>query len=114
MLSHLFFHHKQPRPKFGGWAFLILVGVFAWYAQIHPVFGLTGLGTVLVVATILVELNRKLIWENYRKLYKQRKSMRSIWLEPHPFVYELNVRVLMPILGLLGVWCLWAAYLLSI
>ncbi len=112
MLSHLFFHKPEPKPQMGSWVFLVLIVLFGGLTQVQPVIGLTGLGTTLVVMSLLIELNRHVIWRGYEKAYKKHRR-KNIWLEPNPVVYRLNVGVLIPTLGILGAFCLWVAYTLS-
>lgn len=112
ILSHLFTRHKTPAPKFAPGLFLGLIVVFAFLGQIKPLFGLVGLGTTLLVAGVLVELNRQRIWDDYRKNYKKNKRNASTWTQPNQVYYTINVAFLWPFIIFLGVVCLWAAYVL--
>src|SRR5476649_964098 len=97
-----------PSPHFGQGLFLVGIIVFGWLALNRPVFGLTGLGVVLIFAATLVELNRELIWKGYLKRYK--KWGKGRWHEPLNAYYQINVYVLWPLIFLLGVGSLVAAY----
>jgi hypothetical protein len=111
MFQHLFHRHKTPQPRFGQLVFLLLIGVFVIILQSRPVLGLTGLGTTLVIAAALVELNAERIWTDYKKVYKKSKGWRGRFTAPDPRYYQLNVYFLWPFIGLLGIVALWAAYL---
>jgi hypothetical protein len=113
MLLSGFFHPKVPAPRFAPGLFLALLAVFAILGQDKPVVGLVGLGTTMLVAGILVILNRKRIWETYRKQYKKTRGL-ALWLTgPAEIWYTVNVWVLWPSIVLLGVFCLYAAYSLA-
>ncbi len=113
MFSKLFHRHKTPEPQFGQWLFLVLIFVFVIITQVKTVVGLAGLGATLVIGATLIELNATRIWETYRKSYKKSKGLKGPWSEPKPLYYTLNVYVLWPVVGLLGVASLWAAYYLA-
>jgi hypothetical protein len=105
--------HKTPRPRFAPGVFVGLVAIFAILGQTKPVIGLAGLGTVLVVTAALVEVNRQLIWENYRKSYRQRRGLKGLWTKPNQTYYNINVMFLWPFIIFLGLICLWVAYSLA-
>ncbi|HSE61952.1 MAG TPA: hypothetical protein VLA88_06735 [Candidatus Saccharimonadales bacterium] len=113
MFSKLFFRHKLPEPNFGPWLFTILVVVFAFLMQVKPVLGMAGMGTVCIVSSVLVLLNRERIWENYKQTYKSNIALRSFWHEPKREYYAINVYFLWPLVGLAGVALLVIAYQFS-
>lgn len=113
MFSKLFHRHKTPEPNFAQGLFLALIFLFVIITQVKPAVGLAGLGATLIIGAVLIELNAARIWETYRKAYKKNKGMQGVWSEPKKLYYDLNVRVLWPIVGALGVGCLWVAYLLN-
>ncbi len=94
--------------------FLVLILIFTVLTFSRPVVGLTGLGVVAIIMAFIIEFNRDRIWESYRKNFKKEKGIRGWWSEPNKLYYNLNVYVLWPLIGLLGVACLWAAYNLNI
>lgn len=113
LISHLFTRHKTPAPRYAPGLFLGLVVAFGVLGQTKPVVGLAGLGTVLIVTGVLIELNRVRIWDNYRKTYKKQKGLANIWNKPSPIYYTINVAFLWPFIVFLGVVCLYAAYMLQ-
>jgi len=113
LISHLLTHHKTPQPRFAPGVFLGFILAFVMLGQSSPVFGLAGLGTTLVVAGVLVELNRQRIWDNYAKSYRKLKGYKGIWTKPSPVYYTINVLFLWPLIIFLGFVCLWAAYALN-
>jgi hypothetical protein len=112
MLSRLFMRHKTPQPRYAQGMFFGLVLAFGVIAQIKPIVGLTGLGTVAIIAAALIELNRVRIWDDYRKYYKKHKGVLGLWSEPKKIYYTLNVSFLWPFVACLGVLCLYVAYTL--
>ncbi|HEX3081883.1 MAG TPA: hypothetical protein VHQ86_01375 [Candidatus Saccharimonadia bacterium] len=115
-ISSLFSHftrRKVPAPKFAPGLFLGLLAAFTLLGQDKPVVGLTGLGTTLIAGGVLVELNRQRIWEDYRKQYKKAKGLSGLWSKPDPIYYTINVVFLWPLIVVLGIGCLWAAYVLG-
>lgn len=116
LISNLITHFSRrhpPAPKFAPGLFVGLLAAFTLLGQTRPVFGLAGLGTTLVAAGCLVELNRQRIWEEYRKRYRKMKGISSLWSKPDPIYYTLNVVFLWPLIIILGILCLWAAYVLG-
>jgi hypothetical protein len=90
--------------------FMLLILIFAGLTFLNPVVGLVGLGVVSVVMAIVIEINRDYIWSSYRKEYKKSLGIRGWWSEPNKLFYQLNVYILWPLVGLLGLTCLWAAW----
>jgi 1,4-dihydroxy-2-naphthoate octaprenyltransferase len=113
LISNLFVNHKNPQPRFAPGLFIFLLAIFVIMGQFKPVMALAAIGTTLVVGAILVELNRKRIWDDYRKSYRKLAGLSGWWTKPNPIYYTLNVMFLWPFILLLGVICLWAAYALS-
>jgi hypothetical protein len=113
LLSGLFLRHKIPAPHFLPGLFLASLAVFVLLGQTKPIVGLVGLGTTSVIAALLVEANRKRIWEEYRRTYRKQKGFRGVLSAPNPLYYTINVTVLWPFILLLGIACLYAAYILG-
>jgi hypothetical protein len=113
LISNLFVRQKTPAPCFAPVLFLALLVLFAILGQTSPVVGLTGLGTTAIITAVLVEVNRKRIWDTYKKNYKKQKGMSGVLSKPNHIYYSINVRVLWPFILFLGLICLWAAYTLS-
>jgi len=114
MLSKLFRHHRSTKPRYYAQGlFFGLFLLFAVVAQIKPVFGLVGLGTLAILAAGVVELHSQRIWDEYRKGYKKQRRFTGIWHEPKEIYFQLNVYVLWPLVALLGALCLWAGYRLA-
>ena len=113
LVSNLLRRHKTPGPRFAPGLFLGLLVVFAVLGQTNAVFGLTGLGVTLVATGTLVEINRQRIWDNYRKSFRKTKGLRGFWTQPDPVYYTLNVVFMWPLIIVLGVFSLWAAYILG-
>ena len=113
MFSHLFHYHASPRPHFAPGLFVGLIVVCLVLGQSKPIVGLAGLGVVLIVAAVLVEVNRATIWEGYVKEYKKNKRMHGVWNQPLKIYYTINVALLWPTVLLLGCLALTAAYVLA-
>src|SRR6202050_3784091 len=110
LISILSVRHKVPPPRFAPGFFLALLVIFIALGEFKPIFGLVGMGTTLVVASVLVELNRNRIWELYKKTHKHKAGRLGFWTRPDPVYYNVNVMLLWLALFVLGVVCLWAAY----
>lgn len=113
LVSHLFVRPKTPGPRFAPGLFMGLVAGFSILGQSKPVFALAGLGVTLVVAGSLVILNRRRIWDTYRKSFRKTKGLKGMWTRPDPIYYTMNVVMLWPFIVFLGIVCLWASYVLS-
>ena len=113
VLSNLFVRHKKPQPQFAQGLFLGLIVAFTIVGESKPIVGLAGLGTTLIVAAALVELNRQRIWEDYRKTYRKRKGLAGMWTEPNMVYYTINVAFLWPFIAFLGVTCIFTAYMVA-
>jgi len=81
--------------------------------QAQPIYGLVGIGTVLIVASVIVELNRQRIWDQYNKTYKKQAGVVGLWTKPNHVYYTINVAFLWPFILFLGICSLYAAYILS-
>src|SRR5882724_10660911 len=106
MFSRLFY--RRLEPNFVPQLFIILLIFFAVVTQTKLAVGLTGLGTVALIVSILVEANRRRVWDDYVASYK-KSHYHSRWHEPKRLYYLLNVAVLWPAVALLGLYCLWLA-----
>jgi hypothetical protein len=113
LISNLFVHHKVPQPRFAPGLFVGLIALFILMGEAKPLVGLVGIGTTAIVAAVLVEVNRVRIWETYRKSYRKQKGLKGLWTEPTTTYYLINVVILWPLILLLGVLCLYAAYILG-
>lgn len=113
LLSNLFTRHKTPPPRFAPGLFLGLLVVFVLLGQSKPIVGLVGIGTVLIIAAVMIEVNRQRIWDDYKKNYRKKAGTSGLWTKPNHVYYTLNVAVLWPVILLLGVVCLYAAYMLG-
>jgi hypothetical protein len=64
---------------------------------------LTLIGTGLVLIAMLVELEHRVIWKNYRRHYHPHKNkFVDALIRPNKWVYALNVYVLWPLVFVLG------------
>jgi hypothetical protein len=113
LISNLFVKHKQADPRLTPAIFLGSLAVFTLLGQSRPLLGLMGIGVTVIIAGILVELNRYTIWDTYRKSYKKEKGLKGLWVEPNRIYYNLNVYFLWPFVVFLGILCLYTAYWLS-
>ena len=113
MLSRLFMHKSMPQPHFAAHIFIVLIAVFTILIQLRPAVGLAGLGTTVLLAAALIEVNRDRIWETYRAEYKRRRQLKGLWHEPNRIYYTINVYMLWPFVAFLGAVCLAVAYLLG-
>jgi len=60
-------------------------------------------GSGLVLAALFVEIEHKIIWNNYKKHYHPHKNRFFDKLfRPNKLVYRLNVYVLWPLVIILG------------
>lgn len=113
LISHLIVRHKTPGPRFAPALFMVLLVGFTLLGFMKPIFGLTGLGTTMILAGSLVIVNRQRIWDNYRKGYRKSKSLKGFWTQPNSVYYNLNIAFLWPFIVFLGLVCLWTSYMLS-
>ena len=91
-------------------AFVVLGILFLTIMNAKPVVGLSGLGAVLVLSALLVEANKDRIWEGYVENYKHNKAEM---MEPSRLYYRLNIYVAWPLVFLLGLASIYAAYILA-
>jgi hypothetical protein len=108
----MFFHRNQKRSaKFVQWAFLDLVVVFAAIGVYKPAVGLAGIGAVLILASLIVLANKNYIWEGYKKNYKKSSNALVERLSrPTELARQLNVYVVWPLIFVLGLLAIYAAY----
>ncbi len=110
----MLFHRSAPKARFAGWAFFGLLLLFSSISLARPAAGLAGLGAVLVLGATLVEVNRDMIWQAYKKSYKKSKNPWSeYWNKPNELYNALNVYVIWPSVFLLGLAAIYAAYIVS-
>lgn len=111
----MLFHKARPRARFASWSFLALLVLFAAISTQKLAVGLTGLGAVLIICSLLVEANKERIWTDYKKNYKYSKNdlFPKSWSEPKEAYYRLNVYVVWPIVFVLGLAAIYAAYLIA-
>lgn len=96
----MLFHHRTRKARFAEWSYLALLVLFAVIYTYSPSAGLAGMGAVLVLGSLLVEANKELIWESYKKGYKAKNS--SLWSKPDPLYYKLNVYLVWPLVFVVG------------
>jgi hypothetical protein len=113
LVSNLFVKHKRSDLRLAPATFIGLLSVFVILGQSKPLIGLVGIGVTVILAGVLVELNRERIWDTYRKSYKKVKGLKGLWVEPNRVYYNLNVYFLWPFVLFLGILCLYAAYVLA-
>ena len=113
LLQNLFIRPKTPPPRFAPGLFLGLLVVFVLLGQTKPIVGLAGIGTVLIIAAVMIEINRQRIWDDYKKSYRKQAGKSALWTKPNHLYYTINVAVLWPVVLLLGAVCLYAAYMLG-
>lgn len=111
----IFFHPqtKTPQPRLGGWAFALLVAVFALLVPYRLVIGLSGLGVLSILIAVLVELNAPRVWAESLKWQKKSRKRLPWYHRPTTFYYNLNTYVLWPVVFILGVTLLVMAYRIS-
>ena len=110
-----FFHHKtvKPKPRLGAVLYALLLVVFAILTFYLPIVGLLGMGSLLLLAGIIVEMNADRIWQESAKWQKKNRKSIPWWNRPTPFFYALNVYVLWPIIILMGITDFVLAYKLA-
>lgn len=111
IISNLFVRHKTPQPQFAPGVFLGLLALFMIMGVAKPLVALVGIGTTAIIAAVLVEVNRVRIWDGYRKAYRKQKGLKGIFTKPNSTYYTINVVLLWPLMLLLGVLCLYTAYI---
>ena len=109
MFQHLFHRTKTPQPRFAQTLFIALIAVFVIILRTNPVVGLAGLGTTLLIAATLVELNRERIWTDYAKSFKKRKGLKNSLTAPNRIYYTVNIVFLWPFIAFLGLVCIYVA-----
>ena len=110
LVSNVFVKKKNFTERYVPWLFLLLVLCFTIMGQTKPVVGLVGLGTTLIVAAVLVEVNRVYIWDSYCKAYRKQKGFKGLLTKPNKIYYTINVVFLWPFMAFLGVLSLFIAY----
>lgn len=97
---------------------IIIIVLILWLALLSAqqvLFGMAGLGVLLIFCGIWVMATAKTTWENYLKAYKKLpKKKQSIWTRPSITYYYLNLVVIVPLLIVLGVSLIVSAYLIII
>ncbi len=111
----MLFFKARPRARFASWSFLALLVLFASISTQRLAVGLTGIGAVLIISSILVEANKERIWDDYKKQYKYSKNdlLPKSWSEPNQLYYRLNIYLVWPTVFLLGLAAIYAAYLIA-
>jgi ABC-type antimicrobial peptide transport system permease subunit len=107
-----FFHHKTvaPKPRYGGFLYGLLILAFAVITLYAPVVGLIGVGSLLLLAGIFVEVNADRVWQESMKWQKKNRKNVPWWNRPTPFFYAVNIYVLWPLIILMGIFALVLAY----
>ncbi len=109
-------HRNMGRSvRFVQWAFLDLIVLFAAISTVKSAIGLAGIGTCLVLASLLVLANKQYIWDNYKKHYKKPKNspLLTALTQPTATYLAINVYILWPATFLLGLFAIYAAYLIG-
>lgn len=110
----MLFHRSTPRARFAGWAFVDLVVLFSAISLYRPAAGLSGLGAVLILGSVLVEANKDAIWQGYKKTYKKSKDpWQELWNRPNELYNTLNVYLVWPLIFILGLASIYAAYTIA-
>jgi hypothetical protein len=109
------FHKKAPEARLAGWSFVALAVLFIVLSLSKPAVGLSGLGAIMILAAMLIEANKDRIWEDYVRHYKHRQSdsLPKEWSEPNRLYYQLNVYFAWPLVFVLGLFAIGAAYSLG-
>ncbi len=102
--------HKLDSVKFAGWAFVDLFILFSALYYFKPAVGLAGLGSILILASMLVLANHKLIWHDYLATFrKTQSSLLNRLQEPKPEYYRINIYIIWPAVMVLGFLAIYAA-----
>lgn len=65
---------------------------------------LVAIGALLVLVALLVEIEHKIIWKNYKKSYHKHKNKTvDTLLKPNEWVYRVNIYIIWPLVLALGV-----------
>ena len=110
----ILFHHKSKslQPNFAAWLYVLLIAVFAVVAQYEVIVGLTGLGVTLLIVGVLLELNSPKVWAD--SLAWRKKNKNGPWYSrPNELLYKIHIWVLWPLVIILGIGAIKAAYLLA-
>ena len=110
----ILFHHKSKslKPKFEAWLCIGLIAAFALIIQYRVIVGLTGLGVTLIVTGFLLELSSPKIWVDSLQWRKKNKN-RAWYARPNEFLYHIHIWLLWPLMILLGLAAVKAAYYLA-
>lgn len=111
----ILFHHKSKtlKPQFAAWLYILLIFAFAIVIQYQVIVGLTGLGVTLLIAGVLLELNSPNVWAESLQWRKKNKN-RAWYTRPNEFLYQVHIWLLWPLVILLGIAALVAAYSLGV
>ncbi len=64
---------------------------------------LVAIGALLMLIALLVEIEHKVIWKNYKKSYhKHQNELVDKLLKPNIWVYRLNIYIVWPLVLILG------------
>lgn len=106
--------HKKRQSNYAPWVFVGILVFFMLLSPSRPAIGLAGGGAILMLGSILIEINRKQIWDNYKQNYKPSKSqLDRLWSEPKDIYYKLNVLFVWPLVFVTGLLSITVAYLLD-
>jgi hypothetical protein len=68
---------------------------------------ITLIGTTLVLVALFIELEHRVIWENYKKHYHpHRNRFADAVFRPNRWVYIANVYILWPFVLVMGLYML--------
>jgi hypothetical protein len=100
--------------RFAQWAFLDLFVLFCILFWYKPAVGLSGMGAVMVLGSLMVAANSAAIWQEYKHSYKPSGvAWRDRLSEPRVVYYQLNRLVLVPLILLLGLAAILLGFLLG-
>ena len=109
LYNELMLLYKSRFSAVVSWFFAYVFALSLILYFYNRAIGLTGLGVILILSSVMVEANQKRIWDDYRKSYKKRKGLDKSLNQPHEIYHQLNVYLVWPLFFLLGLVCLWTA-----
>ncbi len=88
-----------------------LLLVLSYILEVNQRAGLAIWGVMLCLTSASTLVKRETIWKGYKKHYKKSKnSARELLNKPREIYYKLNVLVVLPLMFLLGLVSLYAAW----
>ena len=100
--------------RFAQWAFVDMFVLFGVLFIYKPAIGMTGLGAVMVLGSLLVLANSQSIWDDYVASYKPSKSAwRNRLNEPKVSYYQINRYILCPLILVTGLGAILLGFLIG-